>query len=349
MITSIAFSLLTCLGPWTVTPTPTAELERGVEIGDVPRYTFQRPLLNGMGVASLEDLRGRPLFIQFWGHQAAALSETMREVLVWQEAYGEDLSVLFVEVKQASDLLVTSLALNQKWLGGRALWTTELPCRTGIQGALPQFVLLSNEGVVLLKGTTERFELGYRDDLVEEIEDILRKEVERRRRGPADHPADLARAWEAFAEGRIEEAGELARSLTDGVQGDESSMAAATETLAVFRARIERRLQRTAWQIENGYLLQAEEELTRLAGQLDGVASLAARRAELSAALHDESLQPEWKAAKDLAKLEKKLYAKGSKSVLVKQLARLARKHSGTRSAERAAQLFEAARVSPYK
>lgn len=76
---------------------------------------------------------------------------------------------------------------------------------------------------------------------------------------------------------------------------------------------------------------------------------MASRRAELRAALYDESLQPEWKAAKDLARLEQKLYANGSKSVLVKQLARLAKKHSGTRSGERAAQLFEAAKVSPYK
>ena len=202
---------------------------------------------------------------------------------------------------------------------------------------------------MLLEGTTESFELGYRDDLLEEIEDHFRLEVERRRRGPADHPADLAQAWEAFAEGRLAEAGELARSLAADPEGDQTLVAAAAETLAVFQARIERRLQRADWQIENGYLLEAEEELARLAGQLADEASLRARRAELSATLHDESQRAEWKAAKDLAKLEQKLYADGSKSVLVRQLARLAKKHSGTRSAERAALLFEAAQVSPYK
>ena len=229
------------------------------------------------------------------------------------------------------------------------MWTTESPCRVGLKGALPQFVLLSSEGVVLLKGTTESFELGYRDELVEKIEDELREEVGRRRRGPADNPANLAHAWEVFSEGRIGDAIELAQSLATGPKDAGAVAAAAGETVNVFRARIERSLRRAAWQIENGYLLQAEEELARLEGQLAGEASLASRQAELSAALHDESLQAEWKAANDLAKLEKKLYTNGSKSVLVKQLARLAKKHSGTKSGERAAHLFEAAQVSPFK
>jgi len=346
MIASITCLLLTCLGPWTGTPTA---LRQGVQVADVPRYEFQRPLLNGMGTASLEDLRGKPVLLEFWGTQAAALDDTMREALVWQAAYGDDLTVLFVEVKDATDLLVTSLALKKKWLGGRAMWTTESPCRVGLKGALPQFVLLSSEGVVLLKGTTESYELGFRDELVEAIEDELRGEVERRRRGPADQPARLAQAWDLFSQGRIEAAFDLALSLAADPESDGTGAAAAGTTLDVFRARVERRLRRAAWQIENGFLLQAEEALAQLEGQLASEASLASQQAELSAALHDESLRAEWKAAKDLAKLEQKLYAKGSKSVLVRQLARLAKKHSGTKSGERAEHLFEAARVSPYK
>lgn len=346
MIPSLICLLFVWVGPWLSNP---SSLLQSVRPGDVPQYTFRRPLLNGMGTESLADLRGKPVFIEFWGRGQAAVDEGMSEALVWQSAYGDDLTVLFVEVKKATDLQVTSLALKKKWLGGRAMWTTEVPCRVGVKGALPQFILLSSEGVVLLKGTTESYELGYRDAVVEALEDNFREEAERRREGPVDLPERLVPAWEAFADGRIEHALDLAHASADGAESDGTVIAAARETQQVFRERLRRRLELAAWQIENGYLLQAEEELDRLEGQLGSEASLAERHSALDRALHAESLNAEWKAAKDLAKLEKKLYASGSKSLLVKLLGKLAKKHSGTKSGERAANLFEAAQVSPYK
>ncbi len=30
-------------------------------------YTFRSPVVNGMGLEKLEDLRGKPVFIEFWG------------------------------------------------------------------------------------------------------------------------------------------------------------------------------------------------------------------------------------------------------------------------------------------
>lgn len=38
-----------------------------VEVGQELTYTFRSPLLNGKGVKSLEDLRGRPVLFEFWG------------------------------------------------------------------------------------------------------------------------------------------------------------------------------------------------------------------------------------------------------------------------------------------
>ena len=316
----------------------------GVEIGDLPSHRFAQPLFNGMGAESLEDLRGKPVLVEFWGRKAAAVDDTMREVLAWQEAYGEDLSVLFVETKQATELQVVSLALKKKWLGGAALWTTEAPFRVGLRGALPQFVLLSGEGTVLLKGTTESMELGYRNELVERIEAELQAEIRRRRSGPEGLEPELVAAYEDFAEGRIGKALELARALAS----DPAPPTAAAGTLATLRERLGRRLERAAWQIENGFLIEAERELERLEGHLAGEAC-EERHVELTAALREESLAPEWKAARDLADLERKLYSKGPTSVLVKQLERLAKKHAGTHSAERASFLLEAARVSPYE
>jgi hypothetical protein len=36
-------------------------------VSEVASYTFSEPLLNGMGVTSLDDLRGKPVLIEFWG------------------------------------------------------------------------------------------------------------------------------------------------------------------------------------------------------------------------------------------------------------------------------------------
>ncbi len=35
--------------------------------GDRPAYTFQRPILNGMGLTSLAELQGKPVLVEFWG------------------------------------------------------------------------------------------------------------------------------------------------------------------------------------------------------------------------------------------------------------------------------------------
>lgn len=38
-----------------------------VSSGDHPTYSFRQPLVNGRGVRSLADLRGKPVLIDFWG------------------------------------------------------------------------------------------------------------------------------------------------------------------------------------------------------------------------------------------------------------------------------------------
>jgi hypothetical protein len=38
-----------------------------VDVGSRPKYSFANPLINGQGLRSLADLRGRPVVIEFWG------------------------------------------------------------------------------------------------------------------------------------------------------------------------------------------------------------------------------------------------------------------------------------------
>lgn len=38
-----------------------------VKIGDTPEFSWNQPLVNGQGVTSLRDLRGKPVIVDFWG------------------------------------------------------------------------------------------------------------------------------------------------------------------------------------------------------------------------------------------------------------------------------------------
>ena len=46
---------------------PTAQRGNAVSAGDTPEYTFRNAPVNGMGVQSLKDLRGKPVLVEFWG------------------------------------------------------------------------------------------------------------------------------------------------------------------------------------------------------------------------------------------------------------------------------------------
>ena len=35
--------------------------------GKVAKYKFKKPLVNGRGISSLKELRGKPVLIDFWG------------------------------------------------------------------------------------------------------------------------------------------------------------------------------------------------------------------------------------------------------------------------------------------
>lgn len=37
------------------------------EVGAEANYAFSQPLLNGKGLRSLQELRGKPVLIEFWG------------------------------------------------------------------------------------------------------------------------------------------------------------------------------------------------------------------------------------------------------------------------------------------
>ena len=46
-----------------------ASLPLGAQVqeGDVPDYQFRSVPFNSLGINSLADLRGKPVFVEFWG------------------------------------------------------------------------------------------------------------------------------------------------------------------------------------------------------------------------------------------------------------------------------------------
>ena len=65
--------------------------------------------------------------------------------------YGDDLGIVMVESQGAGTEGMARFCLERKWLGNSAMWTTERPVVTGARG-IPNYVLLSNEGRVLMMG-----------------------------------------------------------------------------------------------------------------------------------------------------------------------------------------------------
>ena len=48
----------------------TASPQDGVaEVGDSVSYSFLEVPVNGMGISSLDDLKGKPVLLEFWGHR----------------------------------------------------------------------------------------------------------------------------------------------------------------------------------------------------------------------------------------------------------------------------------------
>ncbi|MEM9800201.1 MAG: hypothetical protein AAGA20_07745 [Planctomycetota bacterium] len=48
----------------TASTEPTADT---VEVGSKPSYSFRQSVLNGQGLQSLADLKGKPTLVDFWG------------------------------------------------------------------------------------------------------------------------------------------------------------------------------------------------------------------------------------------------------------------------------------------
>ncbi|MDQ4144456.1 MAG: TlpA family protein disulfide reductase [Actinomycetota bacterium] len=76
--------------------------------GDAPRPgdqapAFQGPLLEGGGTLALEDLEGRPVFINFWGSWCEPCKDEAPALKRAQKVYGDEVAFVGINIRDAHD------------------------------------------------------------------------------------------------------------------------------------------------------------------------------------------------------------------------------------------------------
>jgi thiol-disulfide isomerase/thioredoxin len=300
-------------------------------------YTFRRPVYNGFGLERLEDLRGKPVLIEFWSYQcppcvASAIPETLR----LQSKYGEDLHLLFAETGGASENQVLSFALSKGWLGSRAMWTTELPLvREGKD--VPYFALLSAEGDIVLEGiATER---------ASEIETSLDQLVKDGEKAPREVSRELAKALAESSEGNFARAHELAlKELEEAGPEGGAKAQEAKRVLEQIDERLDLKVKQLRWMLENGYPIEAGEAILKLGKSLKGWQERENQLAGFAEELETPEMKLELEAQKALQKIERKVFEDPDVR-WVKNLQRIVEKYPRTKTAERAKKLAKIAAI----
>lgn len=245
-----------------------------------------------------------------------------------QEQYGDDVHVVFVECQGATRDQYEAFAWKMKWMGNGAMWTEERPLSTVGQG-LPETALIGIDGKVLLQ--------GYPGNFGKKLEELLVLEIKKSKQAPEGAPAPLKKAWSTFLKGNVA----AAIAECDKLGGDEAK--AAREE---FVARTQRRIARAKWLVDNGYVIEADKLASALAKDVKGVAELEPLVAAEVARLAAPELAGEREAAKAIAMhVEQVAKKKPFEAANVQKAESLAKKHAGTKSAERAARLAALAKV----
>jgi hypothetical protein len=250
-----------------------------------------------------------------------------------QAEYGDDFQVLFVELQGAKEDEAAAFALGQKWLGGRAMWTTEMPFNVDVEG-LPQFGLLAPDGELILAGNT----MANSSAIEERIEAMVKDA----RKPSKDLPKDVAKALvEANKGGYAKALGMLAGVLADPKA--EADHEAASSVKATIETRIDKSVVRVGWMLDNGYPVEAEALHAELAKGLKGAEHAAEALAGLGERLASDAVKAEIAAEKAFAKIAEKLYEEGPNEKAKKSLVKLAEKYAGTKVADRATELAKVA------
>src|SRR5688572_25795216 len=230
-----------------------------------------------------------------------------------QEEYGDKIQVVFVSVGNDSPEAVQAFALAKKWLGGRAMWTSESPFETGLK-YIPAAVLVDSTGKVQIVDNPM--------DAHGKIVDLIDDDISQSKKGPADAPDAVRKAWQEFGKGGWVKAIGMAQALIDKPPSTDGEKVVASAKAAIesFKKNIDESFARVDLYAGAGLYDRALADLETLAKNVKGDAELTKRHAEAVAKLNGEDLKAERAAASELGKLEKKLYANGPEKNSAKAL-----------------------------
>ena len=245
-----------------------------------------------------------------------------------QEEYGDAIQVIFVESQGATREQYEAFAWQQKWMGNHAMWTDERPIPTTGSG-LPETALIGIDGKVIMQ--------GHPGSLGKKLEDAIEAEIKKSKQPPEGTPDALEKPWKAFLKGNVA----AAIAECDKLGTDEAK--AAREE---FVARTKQRVERAKWLIDNGYLMEADKLTDDLAKDVKGSTDLEPLVAAEVARIEAPEMEAEREASKALASLVGQIAKKKPfDAANVKKVEALAKKHSGTKSGERAAHIAELSKV----
>lgn len=255
-----------------------------------------------------------------------------------QEEYGDAIQVVLVHSQKATPEQAVNFALKAKWLGNQAIWTSDYLFSSGGNG-LPAFALLDAKGKVVLKGNS--------NSMKGKIEDELERMLQEADSAPEDAPRAVAKAYSEMAKGKLAKAVAAAEKAKakPGSKEPEAVIEAAEIALITIQENFDGQLARSTWMLENGYPLDAEAKLKALSKSVKGHEAMAAKVAELQAKLEAEEMKEILKAAKDLAKIESKLYDRPKDDKAKEKLAEFASENADNAVGKRASKLVEVASV----
>lgn len=312
-------------------------VHRPIAAGDEPRHVFAEPPWNSVGVTELADLRGRPLLVEFWGPRCApCVGSAVPAVLRLQETFGEDLGVLFVEAQGSGRDASMSFATAQRWLGGRAMWTSEAPFDPPSR-ALPACVLLGRDGRVLLAGNPLT--------LHKEIERQVAEQVKSASEPPPGTHAELTPAWNEYTRSRFTSALSAVSAARAARPDDAAFAAEADATTEAFKSGIEARFRRVDQLLDAALSDEAAEWLDVLAKGVRGTPMFETRAAAARARLEDPARAAEREAARVLGRVRARFFDSGGDPERALDLQRFAEQHAGSVLAQRALEIARWARA----
>lgn len=230
-----------------------------------------------------------------------------------QEEFGDALQVLFVECQGATPGKAKKFALEKKWLGTQAAWTTERPFHTGTRG-LPNFALLDAEGRLVLK--------GYSNSMHKEIEETIARLIRESAEGPAGTPSKLKGVYRDTYKGSYAKAHAHADKFLAKAK-DDAENKAGQAAIAHINAKVDQQWKQLEWQVANGHWPEAQVRLKALQKGIKGVAVWESKAAHWDEQLQDGLTKEDLAAAKTLARMEVALFESGKADGLEKPVRKI--------------------------